>query len=34
MYTKEQGFVEKYLEAGFADVGVGVVASYSGAGRS
>jgi len=31
VYTKEQGFVEKYLEAGFADVGV--VASYSGAGR-
>jgi phosphonate transport system substrate-binding protein len=30
-YTKEQSFVEKYLQANFADVGV--VASYSGAGR-
>lgn len=31
-YTREQGFVEKYLQAGFAEVGV--VASYSGAGRN
>lgn len=31
-YTREQGFVEKYSQAGFADVGV--VASYFGAGRN